>query len=149
MPNRSPLSFHLLQLVVLCGAAGSTLAESPITESAITDSPLADAAARGDLEAVRSLLRGGADVDAPQGDGMTALHWAAERDAVEMLRTLVAAGANLSATTRIGAYTALHLASRAGIYVFPLERKLEALDYLLVLAGVGMFLDVGQVVVAS
>ncbi|NIP82827.1 MAG: ankyrin repeat domain-containing protein, partial [Gemmatimonadetes bacterium] len=38
--------------------------------------PVADAAQRGDVEEVRTLLRGGADVNAAQGDGMTALHWA-------------------------------------------------------------------------
>ena len=43
-----------------------------------TDAPVAEAAAQGDLEAVRTLLRDGADVNAAQGDGMTALHWAAE-----------------------------------------------------------------------
>ena len=32
---------------------------------------------RGDTEGVRTLLRGGADVNAAQGDGMTALHWTA------------------------------------------------------------------------
>ncbi len=39
--------------------------------------PVADAAMRGDANAVKSLLEQGADVNAPQGDGMTALHWAA------------------------------------------------------------------------
>ena len=33
------------------------------------ETPLADAAMRGDVEMVRSLLEGGADLDAPQGDG--------------------------------------------------------------------------------
>ena len=37
-------------------------------------SPLADAAKRADKEAVRSLLKQGADVSAAQPDGMTALH---------------------------------------------------------------------------
>ena len=41
------------------------------------ESPIADAAARGDREAVKSLLKKAADVNAAQGDGMTALHWAA------------------------------------------------------------------------
>ena len=103
MPIRSHVLLHL-HLGVLCCTA----------ELAFAGSPVAEAAARGDLEAVRTLLQNGADVNAPQGDGMTALHWAAERDAVEMVQTLVAAGATLETTTRIGAYTPLHLASRAG-----------------------------------
>ena len=36
-----------------------------------------EAARRGDLEAVRTLLRNGADPNAAQGDGLTALHVAA------------------------------------------------------------------------
>ncbi len=78
------------------------------------DSPVADAAMRGDHGSVRALLRGGADVNAAQGDGMTALHWAAERGDVEMARMLVHAGAGMEAVTRMAEYTALHLACRAG-----------------------------------
>ena len=77
-----------------------------------SDAPVADAAARGDLEAVRRLLREGADVNAPQGDGMTGLHWAAERGDAELADVLLYAGARVDAGTRIGHYTPLHLASR-------------------------------------
>ena len=52
------------------------------------EAPVADAAMLGDVEAVRSLLRAGADVNEAQGDGMTALHWAAER-ADEPMATLL------------------------------------------------------------
>ncbi len=76
--------------------------------------PVADAAMRGDLGAVRALLERGVDVNEAQGDGMTALHWAAKRGDAEMARLLVAAGANVAGGTRIGRYTPLHLASRAG-----------------------------------
>ena len=78
------------------------------------DSPVADAAMRGDEGSVRVLLQQGADVNAAQGDGMTALHWAADRGDVEMARMLVYAGASLEAATRMAEYTPLHLASRAG-----------------------------------
>ena len=37
---------------------------------------IADAAMRGDLDQVRTLIKQGADVNAPQGDGSTALHLA-------------------------------------------------------------------------
>ena len=80
----------------------------------VSDSPVADAAMRGDLEAVRTLLRRGADVNAAQGDGMTALHWAAETGHLELAEMLIYAGANLGAVTRIGDYAPLHLASKAG-----------------------------------
>ena len=78
------------------------------------DSPVADAAMRGDQGSVRVLLKQGADVNAAQGDGMTALHWAADRGNLEMARMLVYAGASLAAVTRMAEYTPLHLASRAG-----------------------------------
>lgn len=76
--------------------------------------PVADAARRGDLEAVRSLIASGEDVNAPHGDGMTALHWAASAGDEEMTALLVYAGANLEAGTRIGSYVPLHLAAKAG-----------------------------------
>src|SRR5206468_3954277 len=75
---------------------------------------VADAAMKGDRGAVRALLKQGADVSAAKGDGMTALHFAAERGDVAMTEMLVYAGANVAAVTRIGQYTPLHLASRAG-----------------------------------
>lgn len=78
------------------------------------ESPVADAAERGDLDAVRALLRQGADVNTAQSDGMTALHWAASNNDVDVARTLLYAGATVRAKTRLGGYTPLHLASRGG-----------------------------------
>ncbi len=63
---------------------------------------------------VRTLLQQGADVNGAQGDGMSALHWAADRGDAELTAMLVYAGANPGAVTRIGQYTPLHLASRSG-----------------------------------
>ncbi|MGQ0642691.1 MAG: ankyrin repeat domain-containing protein [Gemmatimonadaceae bacterium] len=77
-------------------------------------SPVADAAMRRDVAAVRSLIAKGTDVNAPQGDGMTALHWAARYGDVEIATLLLRAKASLTSTTRIGAYTPLHVASEAG-----------------------------------
>jgi ankyrin repeat protein len=78
------------------------------------NAPVADAAERGDVAAVKSLMKDGADVNAAQGDGMTALHWAADRGNAELAELLVYAGANISAQTRIGQYTPLHLAAKSG-----------------------------------
>ncbi len=78
------------------------------------DSPVADAAMQGDAETVRALLAQGADVNEAQGDGMTALHWAARNRDADLARTLLEAGADVGAGTRIGHYTPLHLASEAG-----------------------------------
>jgi ankyrin repeat protein len=78
------------------------------------DSPVADAAMRGDRAAVKTLLQQGEDVNAAQGDGMTALHWAAENADPEMAKMLLYAGARADAATRNGNYTPLHLAARRG-----------------------------------
>jgi ankyrin repeat protein len=80
----------------------------------VAEAPVADAAQRGDVEAVRALLRDGADANAAQGDGMSALHWAAMNGRPDIVDILLYAGASPEATTRLGEYTALHLASRAG-----------------------------------
>jgi ankyrin repeat protein len=76
--------------------------------------PVAAAAMRSDAAAVRVLVKDGKDVNAAQGDGMTALHWAAMHGDADLTATLLYAGANVRATTRLGGYTALHLAAQAG-----------------------------------
>ena len=76
--------------------------------------PVADAAMKGDLVTLRVLIGRGADVNAAQGDGMTALHWAAERGDSAMIAVLLRAKANVGAVTRIGAYTPLHIAAKTG-----------------------------------
>ena len=76
-------------------------------------SDVADAAMRGDLAAVGALVAKKADVNAPQGDGATALHWAAYRGNREMLEVLLRAGANPKAANRAGS-TPLWLASING-----------------------------------
>ncbi|MCY3679087.1 MAG: ankyrin repeat domain-containing protein [Gemmatimonadetes bacterium] len=78
------------------------------------DSPVADAAMRGDAAAVRDLIADGADVNAAQGDGMTALHWAASNRDPGLAHMLLEAGADIGAGTRIGRYTPLHVAAQAG-----------------------------------
>ena len=79
-----------------------------------SDATVADAARLGDAAAVKALLRNGADVNAAQGDGMTALHWAAQKGDIELVAMLLSAGASVRATTRLGGYTPMHLASQAG-----------------------------------
>ena len=69
-----------------------------------SDESLVDAARAGDVDAVRSLLAEGADVNAAQGDGMSALHWAAERGHAAVADLLLSSGAEVEAKTRIGEY---------------------------------------------
>lgn len=73
-----------------------------------------EAAARGDLAAVKSMIAQGADVTVSPGDGMTALHWAADRGDAAMAAALLRAGAKLDAKTSVNGYTPLHVASRSG-----------------------------------
>ena len=68
----------------------------------------------GDKAAVKALIKQAADINAAQGDGMTALHWAAMNGDTELAQMLVFAGANVKATTRIGSYTPLYIASQQG-----------------------------------
>ena len=75
---------------------------------------VADAAMRRDVAGVRSLLASGADVNAAQGDGMTALHWAARNGDSVLTGLLLRAKASPRAVTRIGSYTPLHVASEIG-----------------------------------
>ena len=74
---------------------------------------LPEAAEQGDLQTVRSLVPK-SDVNLAQGDGMTALHWAAYQDNLEMARILIQAGANLNAANRLKALTPLLIAAQAG-----------------------------------
>jgi ankyrin repeat protein len=64
---------------------------------------IVDAAQAGDIRAVRTLLREKTDVNAAQPDGMTALHWAVQRNDLEMTNALLGAGASHAATNRTGA----------------------------------------------
>jgi ankyrin repeat protein len=86
------------------------MATAPVT----AHSTVADAAKAGDVAAARALLKQGADVNAPHGDGMTALHWAAQRGDAALTQMLLSAGANIRATTRLGGITPLHLAGQGG-----------------------------------
>ena len=81
---------------------------------AAPSAPIADAAMAKDTATVRKLLKEGVDVNASQGDGMTALHWAALNGDAELASMLLYAGANVGAKTRIGGYTPLHLAAQIG-----------------------------------
>jgi ankyrin repeat protein len=76
--------------------------------------PLADAAQARDAGAVRMLIQQKADLNRAQADGMTALHWAVSNNDVAMTQTLLAAGADPNAETRVGAITPLFVACKNG-----------------------------------
>ena len=74
---------------------------------------LTTAVRAGDVARVRALIAAGADVNVPQGDGATALHWAAHRNDPETAVLLIAAGADVDAANALGA-TPLWLAAANG-----------------------------------
>lgn len=93
-----------LSVLTLAAAGAATAAE---------ETTLADAVEQGQGKLVRTLLAEGADVNAPQVDGTTALHWAAYHDDLDTARLLVEAGADADAANRYGV-PALSLAATNG-----------------------------------
>lgn len=101
--SRAPMREIVLTLLLLA---------VPSIVSAGT-SHIADAVEKANRAAVRELLQQKADVNAPQADGMTALHWAAHRGDLEAAKLLIQAQANVSATNHYGV-TPLSLACENG-----------------------------------
>ena len=97
----------LVTVVIALGVAGAAPGVSA------QNAALADAVQRGDDAAVRTLLAQNADVDAAQGDGATALHWAAYRNDAKTAAALIDAGADVDAANDYGV-TPLSLAARNG-----------------------------------
>ena len=92
-------------LLLLFAAASVNAAPAP--------APVADAAEKQDRAKVRALIGQRVDVNAPQPDGMTALHWAAYQDDLDLSTLLIRAGANVKAASRYGV-TPLSLACTNG-----------------------------------
>ena len=97
----------------LIGSAGVVLALVSAGRPAAAEAPVADAVEHRDPDAVRTLLLAGADVNAPQPDGATALHWAAHWDDLETAVLLVGAGARANVANAYGV-TPLMLACTNG-----------------------------------
>ena len=89
-------------LLVLVGLAAPCLAAS-----SAADQSLLDAARQGDIEAVRSMINDGADVNLPADDGTTALIWSAHRNEMQMAELLITAGADVKSRKRLWCYSAL------------------------------------------
>lgn len=87
-----------------CGASGvALLLVTARVLAAGSGAPLADAAEQADRARVLELLEDHrVDVSQAQVDGMTALHWAAYHDDLEVAKRLVHAKANVKATNRYG-----------------------------------------------
>ena len=96
------LSIGVLGLVFSPSAAAAAPAAG--------DATVADAAEHRKGPLVRDLIDSGADVNATQVDGMTALHWAVYHDDAVTAELLVRSGANVAAENRYGV-TAISLAA--------------------------------------
>jgi len=90
-------------------AAALVLSASLVT----AETRIADAAKASNWNSVKKLIALKASVNAPQVDGMTALHWAAHQDDLPMVELLLRAGANVKAANRYGV-TPLSLAATNG-----------------------------------
>ena len=91
---RLRVSFAAFAFAVFAPFAGSASA---------ADGPSVIAAAKNlDFAAVRALVQQKADVNAQEGDGTTALHWASYRDDLETADLLIRAGARVNAPTDLG-----------------------------------------------
>src|SRR5712671_1264577 len=109
-------------VITLIVATGLWLTAS--TSLAAPDLRLIDAVKNADVKAVRTLIAAHIDINTPDVDGSSALHWAAQRDNAEIVDLLLAAGANPKAATRYNV-TPLSLACTNGNNVV-IEHLLKA-----------------------
>src|SRR5262245_46498443 len=94
----------------LLAAAGLLAVLLPASANAAEPAtPLVEAAARGDLSTIRTLIGKKIDVNAARTDGTTALHVAVNADRVDIVDALLRAGAKAAAADRYGV-TPLYLA---------------------------------------
>jgi ankyrin repeat protein len=73
-----------------------------VVRAAELDARLADAVMREDKELARSLAADRANINTPQPDGTTALHWAVRHNDLATVDTLIRAGADVKAANRYG-----------------------------------------------
>ena len=83
----------------------------PLNAQEIDDLPAA--ARAGNIELIIQLVGSGFDVNAAQGDGATALHWASHRNDLELVNLLIGYGAEVDVSNDLGA-TPLWLATLNG-----------------------------------
>ena len=99
-----PTMILLVAALLICAASAGAAAGK---------SDVADAVMKGDTASLRTLIEHKADVNAPQVDDATALHWAVHRDNGEAADLLIKAGAKIDVANREGV-TPLAMASLYG-----------------------------------
>lgn len=105
------------------GACAATLL-LVVTLVTASDLPLVDAVKDRNVAAVRALLKKRVDVNAVEGDGATALHWAVYRDDLQMVDLMIGAGAKVNVANDLK-ITPLYLAAANGNAAI-VERLLKA-----------------------
>jgi ankyrin repeat protein len=112
--NGTDWLFSVLAGVWFAAFAHLAATHSPPAEiDALDAASLGEAVRAGDVEAVRDLLRRGADVNAREPDGGAPLHWAVYDENHPITDLLVGRGADVAAANREGA-TPLALAATNG-----------------------------------
>lgn len=131
MTTRTQLAKALAVLVAVCVAQVPVHADKPETDTprtAVAPQPvnaavianerlkleLVRAAEQDDRDKVAALLKKHVAPDGAQGDGTTALHWAAYNDDLELAKLLLSNGSKPDARTRLRGLTPLHMAAENG-----------------------------------
>ena len=84
---------------IICGWTTLLLLSSVLRAGEVA-APVADAAEKNDAAVVRALIEEGSDINVPQVDGTTALHWAVYHDEDDLTEFLIKAGADVEAVNR-------------------------------------------------
>ena len=103
-PRNQTLALAVAALLLGEGALGSDRLLATVRESTLKAVDVAE---------VHAVLQQGADVNAADADGTTALAWAVHADNVPIAKALLEAGADIAATNRYGVGP-MHLASENG-----------------------------------
>jgi ankyrin repeat protein len=111
---KSTIRFATLTLAITIPGFSATAQHVTASGVPPKTSNLLQAAKDDDHDVVRRLIAHHADVNASEGDGFTALHWAAYNDDVELTKILLKAGAASEPRTRLEGVTPLILAADNG-----------------------------------
>ena len=97
------MPLRLIALAVTFGVTALAAERPHLRQGFGGQASVIDAARNRDHAALRALIQKKADVNQPEADGATALHWAAYHDDRESVELLIAAGANVNAANDLGA----------------------------------------------